>query len=332
MAPKKRKSEELVEENVQRLIVDFAVASQKLTTADVKKLLVLVEVLKRRVVERVVEWLGQVSEHPILVQYSSDCTPASHRKRFTVVDAGGKSVNRSGAVTSEFLVQHMLFTGYSGETLELEHQFVHVDPLELCFGKSMIALATCALSFPCVAFAPSRFWAKECMEVPVDASTDGVAALYEWHLLSHCACHDAHNALKWAHFNAFGDSQLMTNVFVGVSCYRYCYSQSLQFLRVWLGQVLEGVDVASASTSELLSELYTFLGAAPEVVEVASQDMRLQYGGGKLRVCNKFLEGSEALETLSSVLLQLWHVPPYSASRWLSLGPSCRGMLRCRVL
>eukprot|EP00971_Amphidinium_carterae_P016038 316167-Amphidinium_carterae.1 len=127
--------------------------------------------------------------------------------------------------------------------------------------------------------------------------------LREWHLLSHCACHDAHNALKWAHFVAFGDSQLMANMFVGVSCYRCCYSQCLQFSCAWLGDVLEGVDVASVPTRELLSEMYTFLGASPEVVEVASLDMRLHSVGGKLRVCSDFLERSEALETLSSVLL-----------------------------
>eukprot|EP00971_Amphidinium_carterae_P009895 195136-Amphidinium_carterae.1 len=142
MAPKTWKSEEVVEENVEQLIVDFAVASQKLTTSEVKKLNVLVEALKRSVVDRVVAWLAEVSEHPILVQYSSDCTPPSFRKRFAVVDAGGKSVNRFGAVTSEFLVQYMLFFGYSAGSLQIEHHFVHTDPLELQHGKTMIALAT----------------------------------------------------------------------------------------------------------------------------------------------------------------------------------------------
>eukprot|EP00971_Amphidinium_carterae_P115167 2281151-Amphidinium_carterae.1 len=67
--------------------------------------------------------------------------------------------------------------------------------------------------------------------------------LTEWHTYAHCACHAAHNALKWSLASSFDDTNLVKMVYVGIQSARSCYIHLTEGLGVWIEQVLQPTPV-----------------------------------------------------------------------------------------
>ena len=338
---------------LQHVIERLAVASQALSTSYCQVLFAVVEALQRASAESIALALEACTAQPILLPYSSDCTPAVLKRRIRS-QAGSSRIHRTVQSSEEFLVQHILWSSYDIRGA-LFHRFYQVEPVGLRYGKTMNALLGVALDFPMMSKFPSSFgqvrirhqvydravsnglvtamsgfWnsSGEASKSDEEMEGSGQDSAWEWHAHTWCAAHDTHNALKWGHFQTFGDEMLMSNVWAGIAAYKFCCGYAIDAMHDWVCAVVVGKNPSQLPASETLSVLWTLLGAHADLIDVLASDIGLHWTGNELIVSSQFLERSDWLSVLSSCLMSLWEFQSFSTSRWLSTGGSCRSMLR----
>ena len=339
--------------DLEDVIQQFAVASRSLSSASCQALGSLVEALKQASLESIGLALEACASEHILCQYSSDCTPAVIKKTQRA-SRGNTKINRSLQSSEEFLVQHMIWSSFQ-DGQQLFHRFYHVDPIALRHGKTMPALLACATEFPMIQSCPSGFsqirirhqvydrgvssglisglsgfWNSECTGSGPSESTMATEVAdspWEWHTQTFCVAHDCHNALKWGHFQAFGDTALMGNVWAGIAAYKFCSGYCIDQMHAWFGDVLVERNPDELPDPDTSSVLWTLLGAPADVLETLAHT-RLVWQSGQQHVSKDFLETDDWMSVLSSCLVSLWQFESFSTSRWLSAGSSCRCMLR----
>ena len=74
------------------------------------------------------------------------------------------------------------------------------------------------------------------------------------------------------------------------------------------------------------TELWRLLGAQADLIPELV-DSGVFWDGSRLLVSAGFLQTAEWCTRLSHLLLSCWHLEAFSASRWLTVGASCRGYL-----
>ena len=65
-------------------------------------------------------------------------------------------------------------------------------------------------------------------------ATSEIFRCTEWVLFTACACHDAHNSLKWAMWLQFDDAELLREAYVCVAAVRSSMSVLTKYLHEWL--------------------------------------------------------------------------------------------------
>eukprot|EP00971_Amphidinium_carterae_P321489 6390429-Amphidinium_carterae.6 len=329
--------------------IQLASASKSLSKGDVKRLFTVVNAFKDCHYMKAVRLLECRGNHPVLLQYSSDCTPAVHRRFFRTGVLSRKGV-RNAETCSELLVQHMLLTTFSEEDVP-EHLFLMKEALHLAQGKKMVALAACAIEWGCMKLAAhcvgkprvrfqvydrgvgrvlldvvSGFWSMQCSSASHSADDgDDESDTFNLQVFGHCACHDAHSALKWS-LIGFHNEGMISNVFMALRSYRFAQGHCLSVLPSWLESVIEGRDRADLPEQHTLSSLWAVLGLPPDVAEEVAR-MGLIWQEDRLCIASDELESAECLETISELLMSVWRVKSFSASRWLSSGSACRSMV-----
>ena len=342
--------------SIRALIVELASPSKSVSNVELPRLYGLVEALKAAQRETIIEAVQACSHRPVLLEYCSDLTPGLV-KTIQSSSSSQVSVRKTTRRSDEFLVQYLLTTYYESSG-SLESVCYHADPVRLQYGKDMASLTAVAFDFGLLTQIPSTQnvirvrhqvydraigselrhalsgkWLQQCA-VGLRAADDEEAStqqLFEWHTHTSCCAHDAHNALKWSHYAAFGSTELLANVFAGVAGYKYCSGHTLDYLGSWLGEVVSGSDSNSIPSTTTLAALWTCLGATPEQITEAADEIGFFWDGHRLRVPHDFLQDPQWVNRLSTVLVSLWSFTSFSASRWLTTGASCRSMVRARM-
>ena len=283
----------------------------------------------------------QSTNRAVLIQYSSDCTPSVSRH---YVSKGSKQhrVLRSGKLTRELLVQHLIMSVLD-ETGNLVNRTLFRTPVVLEHGKTTAALASVGASFlegasfdspnlnlfmfhqvydrgvstNLAHYLSGYVSQNQAGRTRSSASDSNPGQEQEWQelffLRTHvgCACHDAHNALKWGHFSQFEDGKLQQAVYVGVSALRTGFLHAVDQLSSWLSDVLVPCSADMLPSEEELQCLWRTLGLEPSLVETLV-GMRVLYVDGHLRVSQEAMERSDTdwMQDLSAALLSAWRFAP----------------------
>ena len=156
------------------------------------------------------------------------------------------------------------------------------------------------------------------------------------HWYSHCGCalHDAHNALRWAYETMFGkEAALQKALFAAMASHRQCLLSTFACLGSWLVQVVEVVPDSKGPSEEQLLQLYSFLGTPASLLDDVVSRARVRWDPHRqrLQVSASFMALESSLEELSRVLKCLWRFQSFTASRWCTVGKSCRCYSLCLV-
>lgn len=249
----------------------FAKSSGSLTPGEVQEMYLLCEALKHFLAQNMARVVYELQDKPMLMSYSSDCTPALVKKHIQAELATGKKVRRVGNQSEEFLVENCFLRWYDAEG-RCQTRPALRDAVPLTEGKSAPALFAAgrehhkslrALGHEGVAVqhytfdraalsALGRlFWQHLQQAAPPPGgsgsalSSPKMLQLLEWVVANGCAIHDGHNALKWSMHQHFRDSDLLKNIYIGVQSLRNSYGMLYEFLPSWL---MTHVDLADEST------------------------------------------------------------------------------------
>ena len=295
--------------------------------------------------------VASANGQPILVHFSSDGTPISTKKQVKGTSPA-YSASRQGRDTEEYQVQHVFY-----RTLDSAGQPSTValvrDPVPLTHGKSALAIyssgkaffqnarqlghmgiSICTYSWDRAAYgALSRVWRQHHMvlgasfSMPERGLDSEALSLLEWVEPIPCCQHDTHNALKWSLHSYFNDAQLMGDMYIIVASVRNAYVLLHQHLAHWLQAKLVLVPDHELPPVQERVDLWTALGVDPDLVELLACKLRLQWEGGKVEIAESCADLPDLLETLSTALLGLWQFQQFSASRWVTIGASCRNLV-----
>eukprot|EP00971_Amphidinium_carterae_P338639 6476077-Amphidinium_carterae.1 len=104
------------------------------------------------------------------------------------------------------------------------------------------------------------------------------------------------------------------------------FMKSFALLEDWLLLVLSPVDDSELPTDVELRSLWCSLAVSADLLEPLLS-MKLIWRDGRLLCHDAFLQEAGWAETLSHVLMSLWSIPAWTASRWLTIGASARCFL-----
>jgi hypothetical protein len=104
------------------------------------------------------------------------------------------------------------------------------------------------------------------------------------------------------------------------------FSLLLKYVRAWLHEVVEYEDQPWFPHRAL----WTLLAVGTNIAEI-SEDLQLRYEGGKLKVAQQWRGNADTYDSIELVLTHIWALRKYSDSRWLSMGPSTRGLLAAQI-
>ena len=336
------------------LLERFASITQVLSKADIQELRLLAEVGKSLLRVEAKDLLEECPTAPCLVQYSADCTPIRTRSYYGA-GKGKPSLSHSSVVTvQEYLVQLCFISVLAGETLR--QKIIFRDPISLEHGKTMPSLLSCAMKF-----IPSQwFQDREGLVIFHQIHDRGMSRRYREALSGHfsqdaslshtagssltahntqlqvhlecgCALHDAHNALKWVWSMLFQkSSELLGIMFSGVQSYRSSVAKSVAGLSQWLAEKLQPLDQGQCKSEEELQAFYAALGVNADLLSQLCGDMRLHWNVAteRLEVLDTFLVQAGSIDEITAMLLMLWRFPSFCASRWVTIGASCRAYLQ----
>ena len=246
---------------------------------------------------------------------------------------------------------------------QVEHAIVMKEPMVLAHGKTMPALLACSFKSPGILLgcdvrqgitlhhqvhdrgvtakfvsALASHWQRAVQESSTNLSEQQdspvEAGLLHWY--SHCGCalHDAHNALRWAYETMFGkEASLQKALFAAMASYRQCLLPTFSCLGSWLVEVVEVLPDTQAPDEEHLLQLYSYLGTPASLLDELVSRLRLRWDPlrHRLQVTASFMALENSLEELSRVLTCLWRFQSFTASRWCTVGKSCRCYALCLV-
>ena len=347
---KAQENVESVEDAVTKRVKQYACCSASISSAETHDVLALVEAAKTLLNERAAIVLSTAAVEPILLQFSLDTTPVSTCQRVSRKH-GDLHVKRAAKTQHDYLVCQ-LFVTVRADSGGYNQTMVFRDPVRLQHGKTMRALASCAVDSPgmrvcasqpgriCVrhqvhdrgitqsfTHAMSGFWFSRACEAVSTAGTasEDVVALHELHTHVGCCAHDAHNSLKWAHQAVFNDKLLLESVYIGIAACRAAYFNAVDILGTWLVEKLQpwpGPLLPDANAMELL---WTSLGVDADNAKVLA-NFRLLWQEDRLLICQEAQSQTDWLEQVSCALLGAWRFQRFTESRWCTVGSSCRAL------
>jgi hypothetical protein len=97
-------------------------------------------------------------------------------------------------------------------------------------------------------------------------------------------------------------------------------------VRAWLHEVVEYEDQPWFPRRALWALL-----AVDTIIAEIAEDLQLRYEGGKLKVAQTWRGDADTYDSIELVLTHTWAFRKYSDSRWLSMGPSTRGLLAAQI-
>ena len=311
--------------------------------------------------EKYFSFIQEYSEQPILLQFSADTTPLRVRHAHTL-QSSTKTQRRTSSATSDLLVAHATLVAKDLSTGIIKQAIFFRQPLPLLHGKTGLALAPAFLETPGLLSLPANMRTLRLFHSVFDLGIPLMAQKYvsgrvflkavqapaaealavaapqekdhekqEWqhlHTTVGCACHCAHNSLKWALHAEFEDTALLKDVHVAFSSARACYNYVTTGTVEWLHFALDPKDKIHLPAPQDLEALWTFLGMDVDLVEQLTRwRLICRSDAGYLELDVEVMR-SESIEELTTILLQVWRHEGFTASRWATMGTSSRCMIR----
>lgn len=317
---------------------------------------VLKEVLWKRAVKQVERAPG-----PCLFSYGSDCTPSAVQEQTSVVLGPGRTSRRSHKVSVELLIERGFVLSRKMDGT-LASSCLVAGPRPMTLGKgSWQHLQAASEFFPFLrslardkvvishftfdralfsSMCPKLLQRQAVFYEDVlglgSAQPTGALAiqqLTDWHLFTACSCHDMHNALHWGLQSAFPDSKTQVkNLYACIVSLRDSVGQLLSALPSFLRQKMRRHGLPSPLTQPVLLAAWTALGLDSSLAEtLAGWQCRWEEGA----LCIGDLPGAEAegfLEELHDAFVVLLQFQPFTTSRWLTVGASCRALTAACLL
>ena len=337
---------------VDKLFRRYAESSLSTSPLDAKHMPRLCELGKAYLQQKARELVANAAQAPVLSHYSADGTPLSTKRKVNASMKKGFSVKRYGRETEEFLVQH----GYIRTVDAFGHASTVAllrEPLPMTNGKGALATFSAFCDFfqtprqlghrgICIAhYAFDRALLSSVgrlmkqyhkmlapgFTAPQLGRDSGALDCMEWVVTTGCALHDAHNSLKWAMHVHFQDTDLLQDVFIVVASVRNSYGLLCDHLGRWLREKVTFVPADQLPPMQERYELWTSLGAEPELAETLAFVLRLQWRDDRLEVAASCASQEDLMEQLSGTLLTLWEFRQFTTSRWATIGTSCRGVV-----
>jgi hypothetical protein len=142
-----------------------------------------------------------------------------------------------------------------------------------------------------------------------------------------CCAHDAHNALKWGVGSVVGsDLSESKDLFICVDSVRNGLASLLAEVGVWITARLQ-FETESWPAAEIV---WKTLGVEPHIWDVLVE-LQLRFHDGRLMVHASVADDPSLADKLSSSLLYVWRLRRYTSSRWLTVGETCRTLVRAML-
>ena len=200
---------------------------------------------------------------PVFWQHSVDLTPVKLRQH-AQSQGGGLRYQGSGKTTKELLVQQV-FLSTSDRRGRRVHGILFKEAVELEFGKTASALASCVLECPGLSLRAvdshsiiishqvgDRGGSKQLRHVvsgqrakTMHESRAGASNLPVEDVVTHwstsvgCAAHDLHNSLRWAHQVVFNHpKEVLSNLYAAMATFKGSQVMAVRHLGQWLQRVV----------------------------------------------------------------------------------------------
>ena len=147
--------------------------------------------------------------------------------------------------------------------------------------------------------------------------------LCEWPIFVPCILHDLQNSQKWFLYNFYSEQGLIKDIHIGIESLRNGYDLLLKHLSKFIFDHLKFRPEADLPSEDILRQLWSALGAEPDILDYLVSHRVLWIDGG-LNMLDSYAADLRLLEDLSASLLSLWKFRPFTDSRWMSLGRSSR--------
>ena len=347
---------------MEALILSHGKVSKHLESSEAPERAALVNACCALLKEKYATFMEEHSEQPLLLQFSADTTPLRVRLSHTL-QSSTKSTRRTSSATSDLLVAHVTLVAKDVAGV-IKQAILFKEPLPLIHGKTGPALAAAFLETPGLLsmqsnmgtlrlfhsvfdlgipllaqkYVSGRVFMKAVQAPGTTALALGLAdaedydkqELHHLHTTVGCACHCAHNSLKWALHDEFEDTSLLKDIHVAFSSARACYIHVTTGILDWLYFALDPKEKIHLPSPDDLQALWIFLGLDFELVEqLARWRIICRSDLGYLELDAEVMR-SESIEELTTLLLQVWRHEGFTASRWATMGTSSRCMIRSR--
>ena len=317
--------------------------------AEVSKLCQVVQEFSR---DQVVKFVEAAGERPILVSYMADGTPIVTRHSLRQVLDGRKTITRSGKGTDEFYCQAAFYSTFDALGARKVRAMVP-DSRPMTCGKSSAAMFSLALDFVLdprtlghrgiVVFhstfdrAPfqsltrliTQYFTMKCLRGELPMSDDGrsreLLYLLFWVVKTPCAYHDAHKSLEWSMHHEFKSPDLLSEVYIALTSCSNSYRQLTTQLNVWVANILLVCELEDLPDADDLRDLWGVVCVDDHVLEDIC-DLRLCFRNGMLCVSD-LAPVKNLLSRVVYILVSVWRFRPFSSSRWVGVGSSCRTFL-----
>ena len=283
---------------------------------------------------------------PVMMIYSSDCTPMLHKKR-TVVKVGNKKEVRESTEPCEWLL-HRAYWLWRDDLNNLRTKTAFEAPILMKSKKTWHLYAAATRFAPllrdwhhnegisvswyvfdraqrtslCRLLRRRHLKSYEALAAPRQYVW---AELLDWVLDSACGDHDVQNGLMHGCSTGHeGDTAMMfKNIFKAVRSARDTLTKLLCSMSAWLNEYME--IEADAFEEAVVEQCWLACGAKPHLAtELARINLRWQ--GASLLVHNRVLEFPDPLGHVASLVLATYTLRTFTTSRFLSLGRSCQGL------
>ena len=289
-------------------------------------------------------------EAVVTVQRSCDCTNIKVRQHYmhkSVSDSSRGSVRMS---TELFVAVVYISVGQGGS--DSQHAVVFREPAQLQRGKAMPNLLSYMLATPGVFLGTgpcegitlhhqihdrgisARFRAAlagavaECQSKSQEPHSDESNHLLHFHTSAGCCLHDGHNSLKWAYEHLFSKNvELLKALHIAIGAIRDSMLKCYHGLGTWLANVVHPLPLEELPTEETRLQFFQIMGAPADLMaDLVEAGVWWHSSKHQLQVKASFLQMEDSLGRLTTMLMNLWRPQAFTASRWGTIGSSCRSV------
>lgn len=295
---------------------------------------------------RMVAFLRENGDEPIMISYQNDATPGTTHETFCI-ELGGKRIVKKGERSNEFLL-HRTFArtpdhrqcvcfGYpqrlSDKTVPTHIQAARPF-LFYPFKHGARSISITHVCFDGALWDPlSRMiYSDHSMAIDSEGASEerdlNMLELCAWFVRTPCVLHNCHNSMKWALGDFLSDSQFMKDTWSVVAALRSCFGSLEQYISLWVSARLAFREPGDA---EQLQTLWELIGYEADLIADLVR-LELLFVDGTLFVSEAFVDSPTIHTEIYMVLIRAFRVQEWSESRWLGASKTARAMLGALLL